>query len=119
MLGRRRFRWRGVALTWVLDADGQEQRRVEVGVTPYGAGTDTLINFLDHAIQPRFIEASANMVLADMESDPQKIPLLYTGGKVEVTNSCVHLGKENPIVKNMFDGQSGHGDVPSLYPRPG
>ena len=88
----------------VLDADGQEQRRVEVGVTPHGAGTDTLINFLDHAIQPRFIEASANMVLADMESDPQKIPLLYTGGKVEVTNSCVHLGKENPIVKNMFDG---------------
>ena len=88
----------------VLDAEGQEMRRVGVKVTPHGAGTDTLIDFSGTAIQPRFVEASANMVLADLESDPQKIPLLYTGGKVEVTNSCVHLGKENPIVKDMFDG---------------
>ena len=88
----------------VLDAAGQELRRVEVGATPHGAGTDTLIDFSGLAIQPRFIEASVNIALTDLQSDPQKIPLLYTGGKVEVSNRCVHLGKENPIVKNMFDG---------------
>jgi hypothetical protein len=78
--------------------------RVKVGTTPHGAGTDTLIDFSGTSIQPRFIDAQVNLALTDSGSDPQKIPLPYTGGKVEVTNSCVHLGKENPIVKKMHDG---------------
>ena len=94
----------GAGVYVVLDGEGQELRQVPVAVTPHGAGTDTLIDFSGSSIQPRFIESDVNMVLTDPESDPQKIPLPYTGGKVEVTNACVHLGKENPIVKKMYDG---------------
>jgi len=88
----------------VLDENGQEVRRVEVGTTPHGAGTDTLIDFSGTAIQPRFIDPRVNLVLTDPESDPTKIPLPHTGGKVEPTDWCGGHGKENPIIKKMHDG---------------
>ena len=115
MLGRRRFRWRGGSAYVVLGADGQEQRRVEVGVTPYGAGTDTLINFLDHAIQPRFIDSNVNITLIDPESVEEKIPFFYTGGNAGPSNNiyCPTLGNDSKAIRKMFDG-----DLTTAFFRP-
>ena len=99
----------------VLDADGQEQRRVEVGVTPYGAGTDTLINFVDHAIQPRFIDPNVNITLIDPESVEEKIPFFYTGGNAGPSNNiyCPTLGNDSKAIRKMFDG-----DLTTAFFRP-
>ena len=60
----------------VFDQDGQLLRSMPVGITPHGAGTDTLIDFSANSIQPRFIDPTVNLVGAG--STP--IPLPYTGG---------------------------------------
>ena len=68
----------------VFDKDGQQVRRVSVGITPYGAGTDTLIDFSGTTIQPRFIDPAVNLANADPETDlgsgSSIIPLPYIGG---------------------------------------
>ena len=73
----------------VLDKGGQVVRRAAVGVTPHGAGTDTLIDFSGTSIRPRFIEPEVNMVLTDLESSPVKIPLPYTGGEAQTNSYCI------------------------------
>jgi len=88
----------------VLDENGQEVRRVPVTTTPHGAGTDTLIDFSGTAIQPRFIEPNVNMALTDLESDPKKIPLPYTGGEVQTNARCIQIGQDHITVKPVFDG---------------
>ena len=45
----------------VFDQDGQLLRSMPVGITPHGAGTDTLIDFSGAAIQSRFIDSSVNL----------------------------------------------------------
>lgn len=89
----------------VLDEEGQELRQVAVGTTPYGAGTDTLIDFSGTSIRPRFIEAGVNLVLTDPESEPQRVPFPYTGGSANPTNIyCPSLALDNEAIKKMFDG---------------
>ena len=68
----------------VLDSAGQILRSVPVAITPYGAGTDTLIDFTDTAIQARYIDPAVNLLAADPEtnlasgSTPIRLP--YIGG---------------------------------------
>jgi len=89
----------------VLDASGEVVRQVGVGVTPFGAGTDTLIDFGGSAIQPRFIEGGVNLALTDLESEPQRVPFPYTGGSANPTNIyCPSLALDNEAIKKMFDG---------------
>ena len=90
----------------VLDAAGQELRRVEVGATPYGAGLDTLIDFAGTAIQPRFIDSNVNITLIDPESVEEKIPFFYTGGNAGPSNNiyCPTLGNDSKAIRKMFDG---------------
>jgi len=68
----------------VFDQDGQLLRSMPVGITPHGAGTDTLIDFSANSIQPRFIDPTVNLVGADPETNlgagSTPIPLPYTGG---------------------------------------
>ncbi|MBI2504095.1 MAG: gliding motility-associated C-terminal domain-containing protein [Candidatus Latescibacteria bacterium] len=90
----------------VLDENGQEVRRVAVGTTPHGAGTDTLIDFSRTSIRPRFIDPGVNMALTDPESEDLEIPLLYTGGEVQTTDPCIHVGQQTPLAKKMFDGNA-------------
>ena len=40
----------------IFAADGQAERQVSVGVSPFGAGADTLIDFSGTSIQPRLID---------------------------------------------------------------
>ena len=41
----------------IQDADGQPLRQVPVGISPFGAGADTLVDFSSTAIQPRLIDS--------------------------------------------------------------
>ena len=65
----------------VFDSAGQILRSVPVAITPYGAGTDTLIDFTDTAIQARYIDPAVNLLAADPEtnlasgSTPIRLPL--------------------------------------------
>ena len=88
----------------VTDESGQLLRRVVVATTPFGVGADTLIDFSDTSIQPRFIDPAVNLALTQPGTDPQSIPLGYTGGKAEATDRCTHQGKERRIIKKMHDG---------------
>ena len=88
----------------VFDGNGQELRQMPVGVTPHGAGTDTLIDFSGTSIHPRFIDPAVNMALTDPESSEIKIPLLYTGGQASTTNSCSAADDQIRAVKKQFDG---------------
>ena len=45
----------------IQDADGQPLRQVPVGISPFGAGADTLVDFSSTAIQPRLIDPSVNI----------------------------------------------------------
>lgn len=98
----------------VLGEDGQELRRVAVHITPFGAGTDTLIDFSGASIQPRFIEAGVNLTLTDLESEPQRVPFPYTGGSANPTDIyCPSLALDNAAIKRMFDG-----DLSTAFFRP-
>ena len=86
----------------VFDQEGQLLRSVPVGITPHGAGTDTLIDFSDNTIQPRFIDPSVNLVEADPETNlgagSTPIPLPFVGG-------TVHGGQgQNFNLFKMLDG---------------
>ena len=94
----------GAGVYVVVDENGQELRRVEVGTTPHGAGIDTLISFSGTSIQPRLIDPAVNMTLTDPESSSSKIPLPYTGGEVQTNARCIQIAQDHQIVKRMFDG---------------
>ena len=46
----------GAGEYWFFDAEGQFVSTEPVGVTPHGVAADTLIDFADNAIGPRFID---------------------------------------------------------------
>jgi gliding motility-associated-like protein len=95
----------GGAFYVITDSTGQVLRQVDVGATPRGGGVDTLISFSDNALQPRFFESWVNLALTDLDSDPKKVPLIGTGGKVEATNLyCPNLAQQTPLIKKMHDG---------------
>jgi gliding motility-associated-like protein len=88
-----------------LDSDGQLLRQVNVRATPRGGGVDTLIDYSNQSLQPRFVESSVNLALTDLSSDPKKVPLIWSGGKVEATNLyCPNLAQQTPLIKKMHDG---------------
>ena len=99
----------------VLDGEGQELRQVPVAVTPYGAGSDTLIDFSGSSIQPRFIDPNVNIVLVDPNSAEEQIPFKYTGGNAGPSTGiyCATLGNERKIMRKMFDG-----DLTTAFFRP-
>ncbi len=88
----------------VFDDQGQEERRVQVGTTPFGAGIDTMIHFTATSIQPRFIEEGRNLVLTDPNAPEGGVPLPYTRGRVNPATSCVHQSGDIRNMKPMFDG---------------
>jgi gliding motility-associated-like protein len=88
----------------VVDAQGQVERRIQVGTTPFGAGTDTMIHFTATSIQPRFIEKEKNLTLTDPNAPKGGVPLPYTGGRVNPATSCIHQSGDIKNMKPMFDG---------------
>ncbi len=94
----------GVGEYWLFDAEGQVVGTEPVGTTPHGVAADTLIDFADNAIGPRFINPAVNLTLTDPNSSDIKIPLPYTGGIVQTTDGCSALDDQLRAVKKQFDG---------------
>ena len=89
----------------IFAADGQVERQVTVGIAPFGAGADTLIDFSGTSIQPRLIDPSVNIAQADVEAGRATIPLPYIpGSRVLNNNSCWSWGNMQPSIKLMLDG---------------
>lgn len=94
----------GAGEYWLFDREGQLASTAPVGVTPHGVAADTLIDFADNAIGPRFIDPAVNLTLTDPNSSSIKIPLPYTRGKVQTTDGCSALDDQIRAVKKQFDG---------------
>ena len=94
----------GAGEYWLFDSEGQLVGTEPVGVTPYGVSADTLIDFADNAIGPRFIDPAVNMTLTDPNSSDISIPLPYTGGQVQTTDGCSARDDQIRAVKKQFDG---------------
>ena len=89
----------------IFAADGQVERQVTVGVSPFGAGADTLIDFSGTSIQPRLIDPSVNIARADVNAGKTTIPLPYIpGSRVLSTDHCIFWGNFQPSIKLMLDG---------------
>ncbi|MBT7421304.1 MAG: hypothetical protein HN780_22565 [Gemmatimonadetes bacterium] len=88
----------------LFDSEGQQESVVPVGVTPHGVAADTLIDFTDNSIRPRFIDSAVNLTLTDPNSSAIKIPLPYTGGEAQTTDGCSAVENQTPGVKKQFDG---------------
>ena len=86
-------------------ADGQVERQVSVGVSPFGVGADTLIDFSGTSIQSRLIDPSINIARADVNAGKTTIPLPYIpGSRVLSTDHCIFWGNFQPSIKLMLDG---------------
>ncbi len=94
----------GAGEYWLFDAEGQRTSTELVGVTPHGAAADTLIDFADDAIGPRFIDPLVNLTRTDPNSSSIKIPLPYIGGEAQTTDGCGAVDNHTPVVKKQFDG---------------
>ena len=94
----------GAGEYWLFDAEGQLVSTESVGITPHGVAADTLIDFADNAIGPRFIDPSVNLTLTDPNSSATKIPLPYIGGEAQTTDGCGAVDNHTPVVKKQFDG---------------
>ena len=95
----------GESIYQAFAADGQVERQVSVGISPFGAGADTLIDFSGTSIQPRFIDPSVNIARADVDAGRTTIPLPYIpGSRVLNNNSCWSWGNFQPSIKLMLDG---------------
>ena len=94
----------GAGEYWLFDLEGQLVRTESVGVTPHGVAADTLIDFADNAIGPRFIDPTVNLTLTDPNSSAIKIPLPYIGGEAQTTDGCGAVDNHTPVVKKQFDG---------------
>ena len=84
-------------------ADGQVERQVSVGISPFGAGADTLVDFSGTAIQPRLIDSSVNIARADVNAGKTSIPLPYMPGSRVLTNSCGQAQLHANTIKLMLD----------------
>ncbi len=95
----------GESIYQAFAADGQVERQVSVGVSPFGVGADTLIDFSGTSIQPRFIDPSVNIARADVNAGKTIIPLPYIpGSRVLSTDHCIFWGNFQPSIKLMLDG---------------
>ena len=95
----------GESIYQAFAADGQVERQVSVGVSPFGAGADTLIDFSSTSIQPRLIDPSVNIARADVDAGKTTIPLPYIpGSRVLSTDHCIFWGNFQPSIKLMLDG---------------
>jgi hypothetical protein len=89
----------------VFDTDGQVVRQVPVRLSPFGAGTDTLIDFSGTSILPRFIDPAVNIALADTSAEKPNIPLPYVPGSRVLNNrGCIFWGNFQANIKKMVDG---------------
>ena len=88
----------------LFDSEGQQIDSAPVNITPHGVAADTLIDFSDNAIQPRFIDPNVNLTLTDPNSSKIKIPLPYIGGEAQTTDGCGAVDNHTPVVKRQFDG---------------
>ena len=85
----------------VLDNNNQLQRTVVVGTTTHDAGTDTLIDFSDTSIRPRFIEQDVNLSVLG-SGDSSVLP--YIDGKVHSSTNCANADSDILTIRRMFDG---------------
>ena len=89
----------------VLDADGQEIRQKPVGLSPFGAGADTLIHFSATSILPLRIDPEVNIAQADVDAGRTTIPLPHIPGSRVLNNHvCWSWGNFQPSIKLMLDG---------------
>ena len=94
----------GAGEYWLFDAEGQLVSTESVGITPHGVAADTLINFADNAIGPRFIDPSVNLTLIDPNASDINTLLPYTGGQIQTTDGCSARDDQIRAVKKQFDG---------------
>ncbi len=95
----------GESMYQAFAADGQVERQVSVGISPFGVGADTLIDFSSTSIQPRLIDPSVNIARADVNAGRTTIPLPYIpGSRVLSTDHCIAWGNFQPSIKLMLDG---------------
>ena len=94
----------GAGEYWLFDAEGQLVGTEPVGVTPHGAAADTLIDFADNAIGPRFIDPAVNLTLIDPNAADINTLLPYTGGQIQTTDGCSARDDQIRAVKKQFDG---------------
>ena len=94
----------GVGEYWLFDPEGQLVSTEPVGVTPHGVAADTLIDFADNAIGPRFIDPAVNLTLIDPNAADINTLLPYTGGQIQTTDGCSARDDQIRAVKKQFDG---------------
>ena len=94
----------GAGEYWLFDAEGQLVSTESVGITPHGVAADTLIDFADNAIGPRFIDPSVNLTLIDPNASDINTLLPYTGGQIQTTDGCSARDDQIRAVKKQFDG---------------
>ena len=94
----------GAGEYWLFDAEGQLMSTEPVGITPHGVAADTLIDFADNAIGPRFIDPSVNLTLIDPNASDINTLLPYTGGQIQTTDGCSARDDQIRAVKKQFDG---------------
>ena len=94
----------------VYDANGNLLRSVAVGTVPQETGGDTLVDFSDFSIRPRFIDPHENLALTDLSAESNEVPLNFTGGEVSVSYgngtsayNCLFAGNNAPLNKLMLD----------------
>ena len=93
----------GTSVYQVFDGDGQLLRQEPVGLSSFGAGADTLIDFAGTSIQPRFIDPVKNIASADVNAGKTIIPLPYLPGSRVNTAACDHALHVSTM-KLMLDG---------------
>jgi len=107
-LGAEGNAWQAILTTestyQILDANGQPLRQVQVGLSPFAAGADTLVDFSGNAIQPRYIDPSVNIARTDVEASKTDIPLPYMPNSRVLTNNCWSAQLHHPTIKLMLDG---------------
>ena len=94
----------GAGEYWLFDPEGQLVSTEPVSVTPHGVAADTLIDFADNAIGPRFIDPSVNLTLIDPNASDINTLLPYTGGQIQTTDGCSARDDQIRAVKKQFDG---------------
>ena len=94
----------------VYDANGELLKSIAVGTAPQETGGDTLVDFSDSSIRPRFIDPLENLALTDLSAASNEVPLNFTGGEVSVSYgngtsayNCLFAGNNAPLNKLMLD----------------
>jgi gliding motility-associated-like protein len=96
----------------IFDTNGELVGQLPINSVPQETGADTLIDYEGTSIQPRFIDPTINLALADPETEETKAVLPFSGGEVSVTYGiygtstylCLFAGQYAPFSKKMLDG---------------